>query len=157
MYSRIRCASSPDCLKELVQILLGKSGRIMQSSVDIVFARRSFAFFFVIGAHPFYPPITSALNDRVATSGLTPNCLNQGVHPIHLWPFCGRNSQHTTDNEWVRNGKRCKKPRNSLVAATFEKANTYVFAAPIIRDREVGGSNPLAPTNNLLSINYLQS
>jgi hypothetical protein len=35
----------------------------------------------------------------------------------------------------------------SLVAATFEKANTYVFAAPIIRDREVGGSNPLAPTN----------
>ena len=41
-----------------------------------------------------------------------------------------------------------KKPRNSLVAATFEKANTYVFAAPIIRDREVGGSNPLAPTSN---------
>ena len=32
------------------------------------------------------------------------------------------------------------------MAATFEKANTYVFAAPIIRDREVGGSNPLAPT-----------
>jgi len=32
------------------------------------------------------------------------------------------------------------------VAATFEKANTYVFAALIIRDREVGGSNPLAPT-----------
>jgi hypothetical protein len=38
------------------------------------------------------------------------------------------------------------------VAATFEKANTYVFAAPIIRDREVGGSNPLAPTTT-----YLQS
>jgi hypothetical protein len=35
-----------------------------------------------------------------------------------------------------------------LVAATLEKANTYVFAAPIIRDREVGGSNPLAPTNS---------
>jgi hypothetical protein len=34
-----------------------------------------------------------------------------------------------------------------LVAATCEKANTYVFAAPIIRDREVGGSNPLAPTS----------
>jgi len=30
---------------------------------------------------------------------------------------------------------------NFLVAATFEKANTYVFAAPIIREREVGGSN----------------
>jgi len=27
-----------------------------------------------------------------------------------------------------------------------KKVNTYVFAAPIIRDREVGGSNPLAPT-----------
>jgi hypothetical protein len=32
------------------------------------------------------------------------------------------------------------------VAATFEKAKPYVFAAPNIRDREVGGSNPLAPT-----------
>jgi hypothetical protein len=41
-----------------------------------------------------------------------------------------------------------KNGRNSLVAATFEKAKTYVFAAPIIRDREVGGSNPLAATNN---------
>ncbi len=29
----------------------------------------------------------------------------------------------------------------------FRKGNTYVFAALIIRDREVGGSNPLAPTN----------
>ena len=36
-----------------------------------------------------------------------------------------------------------------MVAATFEKANTYVFAALIIRDREVGGSNPLAPTKNI--------
>src|ERR1044072_4902881 len=48
----------------------------------------------------------------------------------------------------VRNGNGCKNPRKSLVAATFEKANTYVFAALIIRDREVGGSNPLAPTNH---------
>ena len=39
------------------------------------------------------------------------------------------------------------------MAATFEKANTYVFAAPIIRDREVGGSNLLAPT---IRINYLR-
>jgi hypothetical protein len=37
------------------------------------------------------------------------------------------------------------------VAATFEKANTYVFAALIIRDREVGGSNPLAPTSFLIN------
>jgi hypothetical protein len=57
----------------------------------------------------------------------------------------------------VKNGNECKNARNSLVAATFEKANTYVFAALIIRDREVGGSNPLAPTNNLASLNYLQS
>jgi hypothetical protein len=42
----------------------------------------------------------------------------------------------------VRNGNECKNARNSSVAATFEKANTYVFAVPIIRDREVGGSNP---------------
>lgn len=33
-----------------------------------------------------------------------------------------------------------------LVAATFEKAKTYVFAEPLIRDREVGGSDPLAST-----------
>jgi hypothetical protein len=51
--------------------------------------------------------------------------------------------QITNSKEW----EECKNPRNSLVAATFEKANTYVFAPPIIRDREVGGSNPLAPTN----------
>jgi len=46
----------------------------------------------------------------------------------------------------VRDGKKCKNHRNSLVAATFDNANRYVFAAPLIRDREVGGSNPLAPT-----------
>jgi hypothetical protein len=53
----------------------------------------------------------------------------------------------------IKNRTECKNARISLVAATFEKANTYVFAAPIIRDREVGGSNPLAPTNNSQSIN----
>jgi len=57
----------------------------------------------------------------------------------------------------VKNGKGCKNSRNSLVAATFEKANTYVFAAPIIRDPEVGGSNPLAPTSNSQSINNISS
>ena len=34
------------------------------------------------------------------------------------------------------------------MAATFEKAKTYVFTEPVIRDREVGGSNPLAPTTS---------
>ena len=45
-----------------------------------------------------------------------------------------------------KDGNKCKNPSNSLVAATFEKAKAYVFAEPKIRDREVGGSNPLAPT-----------
>jgi hypothetical protein len=44
------------------------------------------------------------------------------------------------------NVKECKKLNETLVAATFSKAKTYVFARLIIRDREVGGSNPLAPT-----------
>jgi hypothetical protein len=35
--------------------------------------------------------------------------------------------------------KECQTPSRSLVAATFEKAITYVFAATAIRDREVGG------------------
>jgi len=34
-----------------------------------------------------------------------------------------------------------------VVAATLEKAKTYIFAEPLVWDREVGGSNPLAPTN----------
>jgi hypothetical protein len=46
----------------------------------------------------------------------------------------------------VADGTECKNPKKSVVAATFEKANTYVFAEPLVRDREVGGSNPLAPT-----------
>jgi len=36
-----------------------------------------------------------------------------------------------------------------VVAATFEKAITYVFAELAVWDREVGGSNPLAPTTNI--------
>jgi hypothetical protein len=42
------------------------------------------------------------------------------------------------------------------MVATFEKANTFVFAAPIVRDREVGDSNPLAPTNKSSIYGYLQ-
>ena len=48
--------------------------------------------------------------------------------------------------EMVTNGKECKNTNKFLVAATFEKAITYVFAETVIWDREVGGSNPLAPT-----------
>jgi hypothetical protein len=46
----------------------------------------------------------------------------------------------------VADGTECKNLSKPLVAATFEKTKTYVFAATAIWDREVGGSNPLAPT-----------
>jgi hypothetical protein len=52
--------------------------------------------------------------------------------------------------------KGCKNPNETLVAATFSKAKTYVFARFKIRDREVGGSNPLAPTIKFHLINCLQ-
>jgi len=45
------------------------------------------------------------------------------------------------------NVRRCKNPNKTLVAATFEKAKTYIFAELRVWDREVGGSNPLSPTN----------
>ena len=45
------------------------------------------------------------------------------------------------------NGKECENPGSLLVAATFERAKTYVFAETQVRGREVGGSNPLARTN----------
>jgi hypothetical protein len=54
------------------------------------------------------------------------------------------------------NVKECENHNRSLVAATFEKAITYVFAATAIRDREVGGSNPLAPTKKHRIIKPLQ-
>ena len=44
------------------------------------------------------------------------------------------------------NVKKCKILSKTLVAATSSKAKTYVLARLKIRDREVGGSNPLAPT-----------
>ena len=62
-----------------------------------------------------------------------------------LWPICGRNSQHTTDNEWQTIGTNVK-PLEFLGGCNFRKGKYYVFAEAIIRDREVGGSNPLAPT-----------
>jgi len=46
----------------------------------------------------------------------------------------------------VRNGKEQENLDFSLVAATFEKANTYVFAGKLIRNAEVRGSIPLCST-----------
>jgi len=43
------------------------------------------------------------------------------------------------------------------VAATFEKANTYVFAGRLIRNAEVRGSTPLCSTNNSRIFNSLQA
>jgi hypothetical protein len=45
-------------------------------------------------------------------------------------------------NEW----EGMKNPSHSVVAATFEKTKAYAFAVTQVWDREVGGSNPLAPT-----------
>jgi hypothetical protein len=52
----------------------------------------------------------------------------------------------------VTNGKECENLSKLLVAATFEKAKTYVFTEAQIWDREVGGSNPLAPTKRKLGL-----
>jgi hypothetical protein len=49
----------------------------------------------------------------------------------------------------VAAGKESKNPSKSVVAPTFEKAKTYIFDEPLVWDREVGGSNPLAPTINI--------
>src|SRR5216683_676385 len=43
-------------------------------------------------------------------------------------------------NEW----EGMQKPSRFLVAATFEKTKTYVFAETQVWDREVGRSNPLS-------------
>jgi len=44
----------------------------------------------------------------------------------------------------VKDGTECKNPGKPVVAATLEKALTYESAEPLVWDREVGGSNPLA-------------
>jgi len=68
-------------------------------------------------------------------------------HVANLWTEF---AAHHVD-AMATNGKECKKPLGFLVAATFEKAKTYVFAETLIWDREVGGSNPLAPTKVISS------
>ena len=55
----------------------------------------------------------------------------------------------------VRNGKERENPYNLLVAATLEKAITYVFAESPIRNAEARGSNPRCSTRTrLFSIIY---
>ncbi|SRR5258705_7674282 len=52
----------------------------------------------------------------------------------------------------VRNGKEPKNPYFSLVAATFEKAITYVFAGSVIRNSEARSSTLLCSTNKFLPL-----
>ena len=40
-------------------------------------------------------------------------------------------------------------PSKSLVAATFEKANTYIFAKLMIHNPKVVGSSPTPATNRI--------
>ena len=49
----------------------------------------------------------------------------------------------------VTKGKERENPWNLLVAATFEKAITYVFAERIIRNAEARSSTLLCSTNKL--------
>jgi hypothetical protein len=46
--------------------------------------------------------------------------------------------------EMVRDGKQCENLRYLSVAATFEKAITYVFAESLFPKLEVLGSSPIA-------------
>jgi hypothetical protein len=48
----------------------------------------------------------------------------------------------------VRNGKERENLNLSLVAATFEKAITYVFAGSVIRNAEARSSTLLCSTSN---------
>jgi hypothetical protein len=45
------------------------------------------------------------------------------------------------------NGTECKKPNRTLVAATFEKAITYVLPELMIHNPKVAGSIPALATN----------
>jgi len=72
------------------------------------------------------------------------------VWVTNLWPEFPAHDVYWT----VADGTECENPNKSSVAATFEKANTYVFAEPLVRDREVGGSNPLAPTTIIKEVDH---
>jgi len=69
--------------------------------------------------------------------------LGQELRVSKLWP----DDVTLYVQETVRNGKICKTSRNQVVAATQEKSKTCIFDGVKVRDREVGGSNPLAPTS----------
>ena len=55
------------------------------------------------------------------------------------------------------NGKEPQNSNKLVVAATFEKAITYVFAGRLIRNAEVRGSTPLCSTSEPHFFNNLQA
>ena len=66
----------------------------------------------------------------VSTEGFTPT-------------LCGQFVDRIDSIRLLADGSECEemqKPNKTLVAATFEKTKTYVFAEPLIRDREVSDS-----------------
>jgi hypothetical protein len=70
----------------------------------------------------------------------TPNIL--GFQLANIWPKITAHNVYAR----VKEGKECKNRQFSSVAATLEKASTYVFAGRLIRNAEVRGSTPLCST-----------
>jgi hypothetical protein len=76
------------------------------------------------------------LIQTVSTKGFTPEIV------ANLWTeFAAQHSEALATN-----GKELQNPGFSSVAATFEKAITYVSAGRLIRNAEVRGSTPLCST-----------
>jgi hypothetical protein len=71
--------------------------------------------------------------------------INSNFQVANTWPKITARDTY----KMVRNGKERENLDFSSVAATFEKANTYVFAESLIRNAEVRGSIPLCSTNNI--------
>ena len=96
---------------------------------------------------PFIPASANWARARL----VTPNLL--GVQLANTWP------KITTRDAYgmVRNGKERENLDFSSVAATFEKAITYVFAESPFRNAEARSSTLLCSPNNLSPLNKLHS
>ena len=68
-----------------------------------------------------------------------------GFQLANTWPKITAHDVYAMVRKWMK----CKNPGFSLLAATVEKANTYVFAGRLIRNAEVRGSTPLCSTNRI--------
>jgi hypothetical protein len=70
------------------------------------------------------------------------NPKNLGLQLANTWPKITARDGYAS----VRNVKEPENLHFSSVAATVEKASTYVFAGRLIRNAEVRGSTPLCST-----------